>query len=302
MKFIPESKNLELDIKLLGTDMDIISEKRNDIDINFDNFTKAAIRERFKVDYDGEELEIKEQKKISIAKSVSGKIVLKIPENLKNYGKIKAVGGLCKIKKLEFDGKIKYSGGNLKVEDYIKGDLKFKIQGGNLSINNIEGKCTAKIAGGKMVVENGLVNDIKLKVYGGTVYFTSNFDLKSDGEFKVYGGTVKLKAIDYKGNKKIYSKQVGGNIELTGKFPEDLLIEKKVNEGQSGFNFSFDLPSKISEFVSNIVDSKSKDGKKVKVSEKKENSKKEIEKILKMVDEGKISADQAAKLIEAIKE
>src|SRR6056297_1167128 len=278
MKFIPESKNLELDIKLLGTDMDIISEKRNDIDINFDNFTKAAIRERFKVDYDGEELEIKEQKKISIAKSVSGKIVLKIPEKIKNYG------------------------GNLKVEDYIKGDLKFKIQGGNLSINNIEGKCTAKIAGGKMVVENGLVNDIKLKVYGGTVYFTSNFDLRSDGEFKVYGGTVKLKAIDYKGNKKIYSKQVGGNIELTGKFPEDLLIENKVNEGQSGLNFSFDLPSKISEFVSNIVDSKSKDGKKVKVSEKKENSKKEIEKILKMVDEGKISADQAAKLIEAIKE
>jgi len=37
MRFIPESKNLELDIKLLGTDMDIISAKRNDIDINFDN-------------------------------------------------------------------------------------------------------------------------------------------------------------------------------------------------------------------------------------------------------------------------
>jgi len=307
MKFQLSDKDLEFDVSLIKSNLDIITEDREDMKVEFENLTKSAIQQRFKVKYDGKELDLKESKSYLFQNQdqIRGNIKLYIPVNIKTYGDLKTKGGDITINSLYFNGDVKMYGGDFNVSEKIIGKNEYKIYGGNIKINHFKGGIEIKTYGGNVKINDGEIDYLENKVYGGNLKINSIFSLKEDAKIKMYGGNIKINAKKYNTDAIIYAKIMGGNLDMTGDFPEDKLVEKKYNKTGIGRDIVSNIPDSIfsmfSKFTGSSNGSKNEDME-VEIEEKQTNHTEEINKVLDMLDEGKINAEQAQKLIKSIKE
>ncbi|TYB31358.1 MAG: hypothetical protein FXF47_04585 [Candidatus Mcinerneyibacterium aminivorans] len=307
MKFQLSEKDLELDVSLIKSNLNIVTEDREDMEVVFENLTKSAIQQRFKVKYDGEELDLKESKSYLFQNQdqIRGNIKLYLPRKIKSYGDLKTKGGNIKINSLYYNGDVKMYGGNFKVTEKLIGSNEYKIYGGNIDIEYFEGGVEIKTYGGNIKINDGKIEYMETKVYGGNLKINSIFELKKDASIKMYGGNIKIDVEKYNTESKIYAIIMGGKMDITGDFPEDKLIKKKYNKTGIGKDIVSNIPESIfnmfSKFTGNKSDGENKDVE-VEVEEKQNNYTEEVNKVLDMLDEGKINAEQAQKLIKSIKE
>lgn len=131
---------------------------------------------------------------------------IKIENNLKGNGKINTAGGNITIQ--DNDGKIsmKTSGGNISVGN-VNGNVEATTSGGEIKCGNITGSAMLSTAGGNIKMGN-VNNSVTAKTSGGNIFFNN---ISGKAELKTAGGNIEGESFN---NGTIELKTSGGDIRL----------------------------------------------------------------------------------------
>jgi len=131
---------------------------------------------------------------------------IKIENNLKGNGKINTAGGNITIQ--DNDGKIsmKTSGGNISVGN-VNGNVEATTSGGEIKCGNITGSAMLSTAGGNIKMGN-VNNSVTAKTSGGNIFFNN---ISGKAELKTAGGNIEGESFN---NGTIELKTSGGDIIL----------------------------------------------------------------------------------------
>ena len=303
MKFAINNKIVKFNIGVTGTDLHVETAEVNEIEVTVEGLRKNTSEELFEINLEDDILTIKEKKgslkniggMFSVGGIFSGNgfsgadIKMVIPSSLTTEGKIGTVNGDVKVSNLTYNGKVAS----------VSGDIILFSVVGNITVGTVSGD---------VKIEKSKLNEISIGTVSGDVEIESEFDLADDGQVKTVSGDIDLNATEYLTDKKIVIKTVSGDFSKKGKITdEDIVFKNKRNKksGSHDFKFKFDfLGENIHKIVNstvknamNAVFSLEKADISVNTGKDKEDS---VVKILKMVEDGKISADEAAKLIESL--
>ncbi len=315
---------LELEISLKSGNIDVISEENRDtIDIDLEDLRKGTAEDIFEIKLDEVErkLIVKEKKKKessfinNISSSFSTRTNLKIylPKNISIKCNIKSYNGNIKISESLVSGEITCFNGNTKFA--------------NSMIN-----CKTKIFNGNYKIEDGIIKSLKVKCFSGNISINSIFDIGSDQcIIQTLAGNIKINCKEFINSESIVElKTLSGNIKVSDSFPKDKIkINKKIDFSENDFLKDYVPPfvkgifNNLSEnFNNSFHGNKENNNKKekkgnhnfnftknrnntdteveVEIDSKRVSKSQHIETILKMVSDGKITVDEAEKLIKAL--
>ncbi len=294
MNFEVQENKDEIDLILRKIDLEIKSEDRGDVEIDFSGLTKSGAEERFIIEFSDNKLKIHEKKHVEWGKYFdvkdrnSGKLLLLFPVDIETSGTITTYNGDIEAETWVFNGNIKSYSGNIKVSKSLKGDITSKIYSGDMEVENFEGKLQAKSYSGDIKINSGLIKQLNLKSFSGDVDIKGIFQLDKTSTIKSMSGDVRLDINEYRGEEKLNIRVLSGDIDVKGDYPEDKIEIKRTTDLSGKFEIR-KLKKLIDIFGGNKAE--------VKVEESTNN----INRILEMLDSGKINSDQAEKLIKSLK-
>lgn len=294
MNFEVQENKVEIDLILRKIDLEIKSEDRGDVEIDFSGLTKSGAEERFIIEFSDNKLKIHEKKHVEWGKYFdvkdrnSGKLLLLFPVDIETSGTITTYNGDIEAETWVFNGNIKSYSGNIKVSKSLKGDITSKIYSGDMEVENFEGKLQAKSYSGDIKINSGLIKQLNLKSFSGDVDIKGIFQLDKTSTIKSMSGDVRLDINEYRGEEKLNIRVLSGDIDVKGDYPEDKIEIKRTTDLSGKFEIR-KLKKLIDIFGGNKAE--------VKVEESTNN----INRILEMLDSGKINSDQAEKLIKSLK-
>ncbi|MGC9365565.1 MAG: DUF4097 family beta strand repeat-containing protein [bacterium] len=289
---ITEDK-LDLDLLTRRFDLMIIQQTREDIEVDFQGLTKSGVEERFDLDFSGNKLTIREKKhadwnKMFNVKDAEGLVSILLPENVENQGKIVTYSSNLAVENFIYSGIIKSYSGDIESRGYFKGEVNIKSYSGDLQFENLQGKLKTSVYSGDMRILNGEIRGLKLKSFSGDVHIDAGFNLEESAKIKSLSGDVSINFQSYRGEDTMTIRSLGGDIKLTGEYPADKVETKKTTDFSGKFDFA--KLTKLTEVFGG-------NDREVKVDETGQN----VNKILNMLSEGKITSEQAEKLIKALK-
>ncbi|KQC15000.1 MAG: hypothetical protein APR63_12990 [Desulfuromonas sp. SDB] len=289
---ITEDK-LDLDLLTRRFDLNIIQQSRDDIEVEFQGLTKSGVEERFDIDFTDNKLTIREKKhadwnKMFNVKDAEGLVSILLPENVENQGKIVTYSSSLATENFNYTGTIKSYSGDIDSRGTFKGEVKIKSYSGDMQFENLQGSLKTSIYSGDLRILNGDIQGLKLKSFSGDVQIDASFNLEESALIKSLSGDVSINFHSYQGEEVMVIRSLGGDIKLTGEYPEDKVETKKTTDFSGKFDFA--KLTKLAEVFGG-------NDREVKVDETGQN----VNKILNMLSEGKITSEQAEKLIKSLK-
>lgn len=131
---------------------------------------------------------------------------ISLENSLKGNVKVNTAGGNIVVPDIDGNTSLKTSGGNISTGS-IKGDIDVTTSGGDIKCGNISGSAAISTAGGNIRIGN-VNNSISAKTSGGNISFAS---ITGKAELKTAGGNI---SGDSYSNGTIELKTSGGNIKL----------------------------------------------------------------------------------------
>jgi hypothetical protein len=336
-KYLIEGDKLQLHITLANYDLEIQGYDGNEIIIEVDDKEKA--NKRFDIEFENDKLKIEQiHKSWDIIKG--GRIILKMPDNKDYFGECKTQSGDMEIRDVGYRGRVYSASGDIELGSFKKEtELEVKTTSGDISVQKLNGKIEAHSVSGDIEAKNISLQKLRVKTVSGEFNFSGNLPLKEDAMIKTVSGdigfdiqetenlAIHIKTVSgeididgsYKrGSKKevknyrnLFIKSISGEVEIKlGKETKDVYVEttkfsksfcfgpgeffdSSFFKGMSGMGKTMDGMGKM---FSKMFSHFPKGVKCTEGDSKDEN----ISRILKMLEEGKISAKEAKELIDSL--
>jgi len=304
MNFTLESKAIKLKLTLVKASLEITVGESQEVELEFPDLRKKTVDEIFDIRFWDDTLTVKEKfgRKSHMMPpffddKLSTDLVLKIPAGIEASGFITAVGGNIDIGAIQFDGKLKTLNGDMNLGKMRSNSLNVNTVSGDARIGTLTGSLEGNAISGTFLVEAGEITSLSLKTVSGDIFIKTGLNLEDDGIIQTVSGDIKMKIPHYKGDQELFLSTLSGSIKLEGEYPEDKIRRKRSMPFMKGAPFRDFMPM-IKEFISSM-----KGGRGVEVHTQWESGdkSKNVETILNMLSEGKITPDEAERLINAIK-
>ncbi len=304
MNFKLESKQLALDLSLSKSSIEFSEVESEEIEIEFTGLRKKTVEEVFTISFRNDRLVIKERssKRSPMFDSFfnsgwSSDLAVKIPTGTSISGSVSTMNGDIMAGKLDFSGSIKTMAGKIKLNELISDDVTLQNVGGSIQVGKFEGFLKARSMAGRISINEGLFKELIVKGMAGDVSVTGEFDLQSDGEISTMSGGVHLNITEYNGDSSIMVSTLSGTTDVIGDYPDDAVQIKRRMPFFKNHPFKSFFPN-MKSACSSFFTSSDDDDIEVETETVKEDE--NVKLILEMLSQGKITADEAEKLIKAL--
>ncbi|MCP4749275.1 MAG: DUF4097 domain-containing protein [Proteobacteria bacterium] len=306
MNFSFESDDLRLEMTLVKADIEIIEMEREDIELACPELRKKTAHEIFDISFSGSTLIVKEKGlgrfpayTSLFDDSMKTDLKLRIPKNIKVTGFVSDVNGNVDIESIDLSGKVKTISGNIRIGDIAAERLYLNSVSGDIRVGSLNGPLVANTVSGGIGLAGGTIKTLSVKTVSGDISIAAAFDLEEDGSVDTVSGGIKLNVFTYNSDKNVYLSTLSGSIAVDGDYPEEKFQTKRRMPFLKNRPFKDFMPT-VKNIISNF--SAMKDGAGIEIHTKAEGEDgKSVEMVLEMLAQGKISADEATKLIETIK-
>lgn len=315
MKFTIEDQKLELDISLSKSSLLIQESEGDEVELECTGLRRKTAEEIFSIAFRNNRLLIKEKNPnhspvfASLFNATAeGEVVVKIPRQTLISGKAKTVKGTIKTGKINFTGELRSVMGKVSVKEIITDGLEIQNIGGGIFVGKLDGFFNGKTVAGEITVEGGRFLEVKVSSISGDVRLSGDFELEADSDISTVSGSVYLDVKKYKEGKELLISTLSGNTSIVGQYPEDwITIKPKMPffKNHPFKNFGPSMKDMCSSFFAfshkSDNDSSSEAETEVEVEvESQPDSKESTKMILQMLSEGKISVEEAERLIKAL--
>jgi len=306
MNYTLKTDQLEIEINLTKAGIEVIEMDREDIEIEFIDLRKNSIDEIYQITFQDDILFIREKswKKSTLTSSffrngINTDLILKIPRQTQIQGVISTVSGSIKADSINYSGKIKTISGQMKFGDISANRLRLRSLGGNISIDNFNGALSSKVVSGKTTIKNGHIIGLALTSVSGDITINADFENNRDCTINTVSGDIELNISSYNSNDSLYLSTLSGRTSITGNYPSDKVEIKKRMPFMKNHPFKSFVPV-MKDFVSSFTSMRDDDDIEIHAQSESEVAK-NTKMILEMLANGKINADEAEKLINALK-
>lgn len=298
MEYEVKGACINLDIFLLAGDIVVKKGKGKTLSVEFPDLRKGALEAFIDVDYSEDEgLKIREKKSgLTLGTRGASDLILTLPD-LPVKGTIQLDKGDCIVEEsLAFTGKTEIRMGDMVFRKSLNGDLSARVVKGDLVINEMNGAMSAVTVNGDIIVRNGRLTAMNCKTVAGDISVTGDFAPEQPMRAVSVSGDIHLKALHYEGDQMVTATSVSGDVAIEGAVPEEKKKTARVENAMGGKGvFS------VLKLVKNLSFTRG-EGPQVEVRKKESKQEMNVEMVLNMLEEGRITADQAEKLIRALKE
>ncbi len=305
MKFNLEGKQLELDISLSKSGVTFQEGDGDSLELVFSGLRKKTIEEVYQIGFRNNRLYVKEKGRSRhspvidavFSTALSSDLILMMPRDVLLSGKISSLKGDIKAGRLDFRGELKTVTGRIEVDEIESDGLSVQNIGGNTRFGAVNGYLKGKTVAGRFTVEKGKFKDLTVRGVSGDIRISGEFDLEDDGEISSLSGAIQLDIREFLGDSSLILSTLSGQVSVTGEYPEDAVHIKR----RMPFFKDHGLKSVFSPMrdMCSSFFSKSKDEVEVEV-ESAEADESHVKMILEMLSQGKISAEEAERLIKAL--
>ncbi|MDD3045017.1 MAG: DUF4097 family beta strand repeat-containing protein [Candidatus Delongbacteria bacterium] len=306
MNYEISRKNIKVNISLLTGDIELKGTSRTDISVDFDELRKGTAEEIFDIKFENNELVIAQKnKKLSqFINMESFPVSVEVPENCILEAVMDSLKGDISVSGLSgLKGKVSSKKGDISVSEIKEIDADISIISGDISVSGSNGSLSTSAISGDTSVSGGNFTALKIRSVSGDVSVSCELDLKEDLSINSVTGDVSVNIVKFSGDAGINISSVSGDVDISGDKPADEKIKISQVKGEfAKFNKAFfqdSLKPMIKNLKEHLKDVTSHGFKSEVHSAKKDNQ--NISQILNMVSEGKITADEAEKLISALK-
>jgi len=257
------------------------------------------------------------------------KLIVKVPNSMQIDGETVLYAGDMECSNIKSNSTIKLYAGNLEVSniDFLE-NTDLHLMAGDFKSNDSSGSFNCKLMAGDIKCKDCYYKNINIKSTAGDVSLTGKFFLENNGTIKSMAGDINIKAEEkdealeitadksaLEENKKVlYIKTAAGDLRINGenvdkksdfsfnfgnKFKD---FDKKFKNFDKNFNLDLDL-SNIGNFLKENLSGvlkKNKDDIWVEKNQNTVSKEENIDRVLKMLEEGKINATEAEKLIKSL--
>jgi len=304
MNYPIENNKLTLKLTLVDGDIQVIGEDRSDVEIELGDLRKNTADEIFDIKYESGELSViqKDSKKLLKMFNIKGvDVQIKLPNKVMVIGDIKNVSGDINVKEFAgYDGSISTRNGDVEINKIPTADIKVNIVNGDLSVKEIDGKLKVNNVNGDVDLKESNYKRININNVNGDINVDGDFELEEDAKIKIVSGDIELNCNEYKSEHKIVISSVTGDNIVSDKFPEGVVVQHGGLKELKNLKFLKDSFKPMMQQFKDHFKFMPSDKVKEEVNPKK-NDEENIQLILKMLSEGKISAEDAEKLISALK-
>lgn len=306
MNYEVKNNSLKVSITLLNGDISLRGEDRNDISVDFDELRKGTAEEVFDIAFDGEELTVSQKnKKLSqFINKEEFPVLISVPSQLMITGTLDTLkGDISFCGAGSFAGKLASKKGDVSVAGIKEADADINVISGDISVSGSDGKFRVSSISGDVSISEGKMKELKVKSVSGDVCVNCEFELEDDLNINSVTGDVSLNLQTFSGEAGITVNSVSGDISITGEKPAEEKIHISQVKGEfAKFNKAFfqdSLKPMIKNLREHIKDATRHSFRSEVHSSKQDNQ--NVSQILNMVSEGKITAEEAEKLINALK-
>lgn len=305
MKFTIDHQQMELALSLFNASLEIKETEDEVAELEFEGLRRKTAEAFFKVSFYKNRLVIKEKSERNspilesiLSGDLSKKLILKIPIGTNLSGSVSTLRGDMVLGDLKFSGSLKTITGNLSIKKMVSDDLQLQNISGKTNFACFKGSLKAKTMTGPFHIEDGMFSEIGVKGVSGDIYLAGGFELDGENEISSLSGNINVAVHRFKGEGVLILSSMGGNPVVHGSYPEESIeIRKRMPFIKSHPLKSF-FPG-IKDYFSSIYSSSHQDDEvEVEVTSEKEDD--NIKLILQMLSEGKITAEEAEKLIKAL--
>jgi hypothetical protein len=166
----------------------------------------------------------------------------------------------------------------------------------------LHGFLRGKTVAGALTVENGFFKEISIKSVSGDIRLTGDFHLELDGEISTVSGNVHLDARSFQGENSLVLSTLSGHTTVVGDYPEGGIVVKPRLPFIKNHPFKTFVPSMKEMFSSFFSTAGNKNEVEVEAeAEPRQGESEQAKMVLEMLSQGKISAEEAEKLIKALR-
>ncbi len=306
MNYEVKDGKLKVNVTLLNGDIELKGTSGNEISVNFDELRKGTAEEVFEISYSGGELNISQKnKKLSqFINKEEFPVMISVPESIEVEGTLDSLkGDIVLAGVASFSGKIASKKGDISVSEIKNADADVNVISGDISVAGVNGKLKTSSISGDVSVMDGKMTELSLKSVSGDVSVSCELELEDDLNINSVTGDVSVNIVKFSGDAGINVNSVSGDISITGEKPaEDKIHISQVKGEFAKFNKAFFQDSfkpMIKNLKEHLKDVTKHSFKSEVHSSKQDNQ--NVSQILNMVSEGKITAEEAEKLINALK-
>jgi len=306
MLFPSHGPFLDVDIELAKAGIVIGTAAGTQIELTFSDLRKHSIEEVFDIRADDNLLAIKEKvwrKPILgntfLNQEINIDLILKIPAGSQLRGRIATISGDIEADMIQFNGKMKTISGKMAFGTVQSSGLHLQNIGGNVQIDHLNGSVSARIVSGTCWIKKGRIDHLALTSVSGDILVNADFEFKKESSISTVSGDISLGIASYLGNHKLIVSSLSGRTAIEGNYPHDSVEIQKRLPFLKNHPFKSFLPlvKKVVTSFTSLAEAGD-----VEVQAKEDEAlEPHIQRILDMLSEGKISAAEAEKLINAIK-
>lgn len=316
MNYRIDSGSVKIDIETINSDIEITGAEGEELIAEFGNLRKNSAEEVFDITFSEGVFSVRQKvKKLSVfSGNEEFSVSIKIPRNCKTEGEVQTISGDVTVSGANIiNGTIRTKSGDIGISDMSGGNLEIATISGDTVVSNYKGSFTLSSISGDMSMSKALINMLNLKSVSGDISVSADFDLSNDCTLNTVSGDIAFDFLSCGTEGSFLIKTVSGDIDLTGNKPSSERIRLSSVKGDlSGLkdgidSFSGVFGSAFGSVMKNLkthIKNVSSDKSDPLVKEEIKDSKREdlsVQTILDMVSDGKITVDEAEKLIKALK-
>ncbi|MBU4485684.1 MAG: DUF4097 family beta strand repeat protein, partial [Candidatus Delongbacteria bacterium] len=203
-------------------------------------------------------------------------------------------------------GVAKSKSGDISVSNIAQFDTELASISGDINTANTNGIIKSSTISGDISISSSEYSKIILKSVSGDIDLNCSFDLNEDAIINSVSGDISINFLKYSGDNNLILKTVSGDVDITGDKPADDRIKisqvkgdfSKFNPiGKEFFKGSFgNMFKNLKDHIKNVSENSATS--EIRQTKEKDHN---IQSILDMVAHGKITVDEAEKLIKALK-
>lgn len=306
MKFTLEGSQLELDLSLSKASVLIYESDQSDVELVFAGLRKKSVEEVFDVGLRNNRLFVKEKASRNtppvldtfLSSGFNSDLKLMIPKGTDLSGRIATLKGGIRSENLTFSGLIKSIAGSVEIDSLQTDGINIQNVSGGITLKEFEGFLKGNTMTGRITIEKGTFKDVSLKSVSGDILLGGIFALENDSDISTMSGSIYLDVKEYRGDNYVFLSTLSGSTDIKGDYPEESIQVKRRMPMFKDHPFKSVVPT-MKEFFSSFVSTSNKNDVEVETgSQKSEDD--SVKKILEMLSEGKITAEEAEKLIRAL--
>jgi DUF4097 and DUF4098 domain-containing protein YvlB len=316
-KYPLKEDGLKLYVKLVSYDLSIEECEGSDVVVEVDDLERA--NKALDVRFEENVLTVEQKTGVSNIRS-GGDIVMRMPAGKRCSGECKSASGDIEIAGISFSGSVDTASGDIGLSSLKdRADLRLKSASGDISIREMDGKIGAHSVSGNVEVEDSSLSGLTSRTVSGDFTFSGKLLLGENAVVKTVSGDVSIDCREAE-NLGVSVKTMSGEIEVDGSYSSEWNEEAEKGSKLSLKTVSGEISVDIGENAKNVcVQSKSAKGlgafkmfgtadfkemfshmpKGVRVGQG-ESREEQVSRILKMLEQEKVTAGEATELIDAL--